>query len=176
MRTVWWLVALSTKDWQWPLSIGVSTATATFFTVGAWGALTWQTPFVVVAGLTFYTLAEYCFHRWVAHQWLYHHNVTDFHHALPENYFAAPWLLILPTAVLLWSLCTIVTGTYIATCFMASVAWSHLWQEFVHYTAHHTLAIWSLRRHHAIHHLTNDCNYGHSTTFWDHVFGTLRTK
>ena len=126
---------------------------------------------VAALGALLYTLAEYWYHRYIAHQWLDRH-MLETHHAVPDNYFAAPWPLIVPVAALLWLAAFAWLGTSGATAFMVGVSACHLWQELVHFIAHHVQIYWSLALHHNMHHYDETRNFGHSTTLWDHVFNT----
>ena len=60
----------------------------------------------------------------------------------------------------------------------AGMVTGYLWYVFVHYATHHfrprrgTYLYRARVRHARHHHLSDDGNFGVTTAFWDHVFGT----
>lgn len=133
----------------------------------------------VLAGLFLWTLAEYVIHRVVLHNVAYFRDLHDQHHASPTDLIGTPiWisLSLLAVAVLLpswWML-----GFQYGNGFTFGMTAGYLTYSFAHHILHH----WQMRpghplygwkRQHALHHFRHDeGNFGVTTLFWDHVFGT----
>lgn len=133
----------------------------------------------VLAGLFLWTLAEYVIHRFVLHNVVYFRDLHDQHHASPTELIGTPiWISfsLLAAAVLLpswWLL-----GLQYGSGFSFGMTAGYLTYSFAHHVLHH----WQMRpghplygwkRQHALHHFRHDeGNFGVTTLFWDHVFGT----
>lgn len=139
-----------------------------------------------VAGIIFWTFAEYILHRFLFH----HHPNTDKgkrinyvlhgnHHEYPrdkERLFmpAVPSLMI---ASLFFLLFYVVLGKY-AIPFFPGFMFGYLIYGSMHYAIHAwnppfkwMKGLW--RNHHLHHYKENDLGFGVSSTLWDHVFGTM---
>ncbi len=137
----------------------------------------------VLAGLAFWTLAEYIIHRVVLHNVGYFRDLHDQHHASPTELIGTPiWMSfsILAAAVVLpaWWLFGIPYGSG----FSFGVTGGYLAYSFAHHVLHHWRItpdhpLYGWKRTHALHHFRHDeGNFGVTTPFWDHVFGTALTK
>jgi sterol desaturase/sphingolipid hydroxylase (fatty acid hydroxylase superfamily) len=117
------------------------------------------------AGMVAWSLAEYIVHRFVLHGF----SATEHrrHHANPYG----------PVLTIFWQIwvCFALAYLFAGEAFVAGVLVAYAWYLFVHYQAHHgpdSLPS-ALLKHHQNHHQFASRNYGVSTTFWDHVFGTM---
>jgi sterol desaturase/sphingolipid hydroxylase (fatty acid hydroxylase superfamily) len=69
-------------------------------------------------------------------------------------------------------------GFDLGTAATAGLVTGYLWYVFVHYATHHWRPrrdsyLYRARMRHACHHhLSHSGNFGVTTAFWDHVFGT----
>jgi sterol desaturase/sphingolipid hydroxylase (fatty acid hydroxylase superfamily) len=147
--------------------------------------------FVVMflAGLAFWTLFEYFFHRYVFHfkpkgefqkriSFLFH----GVHHQYPNDKkrLVMPITLSLAIAVLLLSLTWVLFGS-LTWAYSAGFTTGYLAYDMTHYSIHHFKSpkvkwlkkVW---KSHIDHHFRDSTKgYGVSSAFWDRVFGTLQT-
>jgi len=141
-----------------------------------------------VAGLAFWTLFEYLAHRFAFHfqpggelgekiGFLIH----GVHHKYPNDplRLVMPPVVSIPLAIVMYIVFRLVLGpAYTAPAFAGFVL-GYLFYDMTHYAVHHSSIgnrRWArkLKRHHIIHHYYDDERaYGVSSTFWDHVFGTM---
>jgi sterol desaturase/sphingolipid hydroxylase (fatty acid hydroxylase superfamily) len=116
-------------------------------------------------GVVALTLAEYVVHRFVLHGFApIEHRL---HHANPDD-------AVLTIFWQIW-ICFALVYLIAGGAFVAGVLVAYAWYLFVHHCAHHgpdKLPL-PLLKHHQSHHRFATRNYGVSTTFWDHVFGTM---
>jgi len=133
-------------------------------------------------GLALWTLVEYAVHRWLYHSVPYFKDVHDAHHAEPNAHIGAPPVVCVALIFAIFfapfanthftAACGLTTGIligYMAYMLMhhAAHAWSPKPGTWLH----------GARRHHALHHFrAEECNFGITTAFWDHVFGTALEK
>jgi sterol desaturase/sphingolipid hydroxylase (fatty acid hydroxylase superfamily) len=126
-------------------------------------------------GAILWTLAEYVIHRFLFHRFAF---VRDHgrHHVHPQEYIGASPLL---TAVAFSGLIAMLVGVFgvhagggTAAGFLAG----YLGYLTLHVLMHHTSwrALDRLRANHDGHHAIASSNYGVSSPFWDHAFGTYR--
>ena len=142
----------------------------------------------VVGGIFFWTLFEYLMHRY------FFHFVTDIpilkrmlymmhgaHHDYPNDddrliMPPLPWLTI---AAILFFGFRFLLGDF-AFGFIPGMIFGYLGYIFIHYKIHTKNPPKMLKKvllHHALHHHKyNDKAFGVSSTFWDHVFGTMPPK
>ncbi|MGC2809080.1 MAG: sterol desaturase family protein [Bradyrhizobium sp.] len=117
-----------------------------------------------VAGAVAWTLAEYCVHRFVLHRLMPTRH--GLHHANPGE----------PVLTIFWQIWCCFASVYLITgrAFLAGALVAYAWYLLVHHCAHHRPDILpsALLDHHKEHHRFASRNFGVSTTFWDHVFGT----
>jgi sterol desaturase/sphingolipid hydroxylase (fatty acid hydroxylase superfamily) len=134
--------------------------------------------FHAVLGAVGWTLVEYLLHRWVYHHVAFFREAHAVHHAEPNAYFGAPPVvgIVLIFAIFFAPLATI--HPVAATGLTTGVLMGYVGYMLVHHAAHYwTLSqaswLYHARRHHALHHYhSKDCNFGITTSIWDHVFGT----
>ena len=142
-----------------------------------------------IAGLGFWTLFEYFFHRYVFHftpkgevqkriSFLFH----GVHHQYPNDKkpLVMAVTLSLAVAVLLLSLTWLLFGTW-TWAYSAGFTTGYLAYDMTHYSIHHfkppnvkwLRKVW---KSHIDHHFRDSTKgYGVSSAFWDRVFGTLQT-
>lgn len=126
----------------------------------------------MVLGVIGYTFGEYIYHRWVAHAWL--DGVDVGHHTAADEAFTTPWCLTVPFTAIMYGIMVLGGGWPFAFAFMSGFLWCHLWQEWVHWAAHHRTWSWALLERHRRHHEDEEGNFGQATGFWDWVFGTCK--
>ncbi len=131
-----------------------------------------------LGGLCLWTLLEYVLHRFVLHQLPVFRKMHAAHHADPENLVGTPtWvsavLLGVATAPL-WQRLSWPDASGLTVGLMTG----YLWYVTVHHVLHHGSFgrgsnFYRLKRRHALHHHTRlPCNFGVTTSFWDHAFGS----
>jgi sterol desaturase/sphingolipid hydroxylase (fatty acid hydroxylase superfamily) len=132
-----------------------------------------------VAGLAAWTPLEYVLHRWVLHRALWFRSRHEEHHRDPRAFVGTPtWLSIVAIASLILLPSASICGLAIGSSFTGGLTLGYLAYVAVHYATHHGhFAPGSyfsrLKRRHAIHHHSGvEGNFGVTTPFWDHVFGT----
>jgi sterol desaturase/sphingolipid hydroxylase (fatty acid hydroxylase superfamily) len=131
-----------------------------------------------LCGLMLWTLAEYLLHRFALHHWPYFSKFHQAHHDEPRAKIGAPTLFTLSfffgvAFVPVWAL----LNTIIASAFLAGFLTGYIAFAGVHEAVHHSKSQNRLMRYfkklHAIHHHGDSSrNFGVTTSFWDHVFGT----
>lgn len=137
----------------------------------------------VLVGLFVWSLAEYIIHRFVLHNVIYFRGLHDTHHATPTALIGTPiWMSfgILVVAVLLpswWLL-----GFELGNGFTFGMTTGYLAYSFAHHILHHWRILpgsylYRVKHRHALHHFRQDeGNFGVTTLFWDHVFGTALSE
>jgi sterol desaturase/sphingolipid hydroxylase (fatty acid hydroxylase superfamily) len=140
-------------------------------------ALTWAAIFA--ASLAAWTLIEYLLHRFVLHHAPLVSTLHERHHNNPNDPVGTPvWASSLSALVFVVLPAWAILGFEVATAVTAGMATGYLSYVFCHYAAHYGGAetgsrFYRLRvRHARHHHLSDEGNFGVSTSFWDHVFGT----
>jgi sterol desaturase/sphingolipid hydroxylase (fatty acid hydroxylase superfamily) len=118
-----------------------------------------------VGGAVGWTLAKYLVHRFVLH------GLTPTQHSL---HHANPDGAVLTIFWQIWA-CFALTYLIAGGAFVAGTLIAYAWYLFVHHCAHHgpDRLSFPLLEHHQSHHRFATRNYGVSTIFWDHVFGTI---
>ena len=143
---------------------------------------TWQTRVEWCAsallGGVFWTFAEYLIHRWVYHHVLFFQTVHDAHHTEPKAYIGAPPFvsiaIIVAVVFVPLAFASMVTA-YGAT---TGVLVGYCCYMLLHHSAHywvprHDSWLYHAKHHHAQHHyLSDQVNFGITTSLWDRVFGT----
>lgn len=136
-------------------------------------SLMWPVKFAI--GAAVWTLYEYALHRWFLHHFWGARELHGLHHDDQRAYVATHPIVTLAIYGAGWLLLGFDQGAFAAGFACAYVVYSAL------HTAFHYVAIppghwlFALKRHHALHHVVHDRNFGVSTTLWDRAFGTLRT-
>jgi sterol desaturase/sphingolipid hydroxylase (fatty acid hydroxylase superfamily) len=146
----------------------------------------WQTTWIYIAGMFFWTFAEYILHRFAFHLdpktetgkkivYIMHGN----HHHYPrdkQRLFMPPVpSLILSSSIFI--LLYLALGKY-AFPFFPGFMFGYLLYGTMHYAIHawNPPFAWmkGLWRNHHLHHYKNDhMGFGVSSTLWDHIFGTM---
>jgi len=156
-------------------------ATATLVTV--WRNTGYETSIWLLAaaiGALIWTLAEYIIHRFVLHRMPVFAAMHDAHHEAPLAFVGTPtWLslsVILGCVFLpAWALGSFNTASGLTVGAMAGFFWYGLVHHAIHYRKPRTLAtrlLLATRRHAQHHYSPEPGNFGVTTSFWDHVFGT----
>jgi len=131
-------------------------------------------------GAFIWTLFEYLLHRFVLHHMAPFAAMHDAHHQAPRAFVGTPtWLsmsVILGVVFLpAWALGSFNAASGLAVGVMAGFFWYGLVHHAIHYRRPRPLATRLLvaSRRHAQHHYSSESgNFGVTTSFWDHVFGT----
>jgi sterol desaturase/sphingolipid hydroxylase (fatty acid hydroxylase superfamily) len=118
-----------------------------------------------LGGVVGWTLAEYFVHRFVLH------GLAPIQHGL---HHANPDEAVLTISWQIW-VCFLLTYLVAGGTFVAGALIAYAWYLFVHHCSHHSPDSLSLTLigHHRNHHRFATRNFGVSTTFWDHIFGTM---
>ncbi len=138
---------------------------------GQWGAC-------FLAGLLVWTFVEYLVHRILYHNVAYFERLHDAHHAEPNAYIGAPPIIGVVGIILLFFVPFVWVSFVAASGVTSGVLTGYMAYMLTHHAAHFwnvppSSLFYHLRRHHALHHHHHDLgNYGITTSFWDHVFGT----
>ena len=133
-----------------------------------------------IVGLVFWTLLEYALHRVALHHMPYFSPMHGLHHASPLALIGTPtWMSvsILVSAVLIPAWLSL--GFMVADGLTIGIMLGYFWYGTVHHVIHHRandsspsyfndLRAWHLRHHYS----PKNGNFGVTTRFWDHVFGT----
>jgi len=131
------------------------------------------------AGAIGWTLLEYLLHRALFHHAPILSQIHERHHRSPNELIGTPaWASVLTGLIAVASPSWAAIGFDLGTAATAGLVSGYLWYVFVHYATHH----WRPRprsylyrarmRHARHHHLSHGGNFGVTTGFWDHVFGT----
>jgi sterol desaturase/sphingolipid hydroxylase (fatty acid hydroxylase superfamily) len=139
-----------------------------------------------VAGIVFWTLAEYLIHRYPFHYvsskawinrlvWIFH----GVHHDFPRDRLrlVMPPSASLPLAAIFYFIFLLIFGRYRVLCFFPGFITGYLIYDMMHYALHYyrfkSSVMHTLMRHHALHHYKDPTKaFGISQPFWDYVFGT----
>jgi sterol desaturase/sphingolipid hydroxylase (fatty acid hydroxylase superfamily) len=139
--------------------------------------LTWA--IVYGAGLIAWTLFEYLLHRVLFHHAPVLSQIHDRHHQSPQDLIGTlAWASAVVGLVAVASPACVALGFDLGTAATAGLVTGYLWYVFVHYATHHRQPrhnsyLYRARLRHARHHhLSHSGNFGVTTAFWDHVFGT----
>ena len=147
----------------------------------------WNQPLIssmglIISGYAVWTLFEYVLHRIVLH------HVPFFAEMHQEHHDHALQLIGTPTIVSMFLLYTaaylplsLMLGTRAGLSVMAGFMAGYISYVGVHYLVHHKGSggyrfMRKLVRQHAIHHGSEDSNFGVTTVFWDKIFGTCKAR
>lgn len=143
-----------------------------------------------LAGLFFWTLAEYLLHRFVFHYeptsaWgkYLHFMMHGVHHDYPNDSLrlVMPPVVSIPLAVLFYYLFVAVLGAAFTAPFFAGFILGYMIYDSWHYASHHFALkspgwLW-LKQYHMLHHYQDpQTRFGVSSPLWDYVFGTTAEK
>lgn len=177
-RTKWWVIPL-----VWcPVSFGM------FYVALNNGMTMGRLPYMMVAGVLFWTFLEYVLHRFLFHMkttsfWgnTFHYVLHGFHHKHPMDgsRLVMPPAMAAPIVVIIWLL----MGDWMAAyadklvlyggTILAYVCYD-LTHYFLHFGTPFNLQIRQLKRYHMIHHFKDHSNgYGITSRFWDWIFSTI---
>jgi sterol desaturase/sphingolipid hydroxylase (fatty acid hydroxylase superfamily) len=160
---------------------GAVLATAPIWT--AWRSTPYETSIwllTAVIGALIWTLTEYVIHRFVFHGMPFFAAMHDLHHEAPLAFIGtSTWLSLTFIFVCLflpgWAFGSLNTASGLSVGFMAG----YFWYGVVHHAIHHrrprmiaTRLLLASRRHAQHHYGQQPGNFGVTTSFWDHVFGT----
>jgi sterol desaturase/sphingolipid hydroxylase (fatty acid hydroxylase superfamily) len=132
----------------------------------------------VVAGVIGWTLVEYAIHRSIYHRVQPFQGYHDAHHDDPKALIGAPSVIGIVIIFAVVFLPLLPLGLPVACGGVSGFILGYFAYMMVHHASHHWdirpgTHLYALRRHHARHHYAHDLgNFGVSTSFWDHVFGT----
>ncbi|MCX5497063.1 sterol desaturase family protein [Kaistia dalseonensis] len=139
-------------------------------------ALAWLGAAVV--GLCLWTLVEYLAHRFILHKVPYFRGLHDAHHAAPGDLISTPiwmsFLVLVASFLAAWWL----LGLDLGSGAIFGLTAGYLYYSFLHHILHHWRIVpgspfYGLKHKHALHHHRHDeGNFGVTSLFWDHVFGT----
>ena len=137
----------------------------------------------VFCGVFFWSFLEYAIHRFILHNGLFFSKDHEAHHSAPKALIGTPtWLTMLIMIFGIYLPAIFVVRLGLGLMFGFGVTFGYLVYSFAHYSLHH----WNVRdegfvyrwkRLHALHHFVgSDGNFGVTSSFWDHVFGTVIRK
>ncbi len=133
-----------------------------------------------VIGALSWTLFEYILHRFVLHQIPVFAAMHDAHHEAPLAFVGTPtWLslsvILGAVFVPAWLLGSFNLASGLAVGEMAGFFWYGVVHHAIHYRRPRPIAtrlLLATRRHAQHHYGRQPGNFGVTTSFWDHVFGT----
>ena len=139
------------------------------------------TTLAFAGGLAAWTLLEYGFHRWVYHKGQTPaHEGHKIHHDQPTTLIAMPWFVVTGLFGSIWYVFGHLLQIRFVSTFAAGLLSGFVFYGLFHHLHHHLdfQRRWCrrLRAHHIIHHKYTDVNFGVTSRFWDHVFGTTYKK
>jgi len=134
-----------------------------------------------LAGFVFWTFMEYLLHRVALHRMRYFSPMHGLHHSAPLAYVGTPfWVSLAVWAAFVFAPAWWLGGLVIACGLTCGVVFGYFWYGLLHHLIHHRrpspsgayingLRAWHMRHHYS----PNKGNFGVTTSFWDHVFGTV---
>jgi sterol desaturase/sphingolipid hydroxylase (fatty acid hydroxylase superfamily) len=136
------------------------------------------------AGVFAFTFIEYGLHRWLFHAPASFATPSHVeHHHSPRDLSALPFFFSALGTFIVYSLASLVIGTPLALFLAGAVHATYFCYGALHQASHlirpaDVPFAWLRSRWaaHAIHHANPDCNFGVTTSFWDHVFGTYHPR
>jgi sterol desaturase/sphingolipid hydroxylase (fatty acid hydroxylase superfamily) len=134
---------------------------------------------IAVVGLGAWTFIEYVLHRFVLHGLRPFKRWHAAHHKRPRALICTPTLVsALLICALIFLPALLVGGAWRACALTIGLLIGYLIYALTHHATHHWRAdnVWlQHRKHwHALHHhLGQPGHYGVTSSFWDHVFGSL---
>jgi len=150
-------------------------------------------PIVValaIGGYAFWTLMEYCIHRFFFHKEFttpfgkkIHYIAHGIHHDYPNDSLR----LVMPPAINLtlaflfyWSFYAVIQDKGLTAGFFAGFVFGYMVYDLMHFASHffNFKIAWfqRIKRSHLLHHYREpNSGFGLSTIFWDRVFGTMHS-
>jgi sterol desaturase/sphingolipid hydroxylase (fatty acid hydroxylase superfamily) len=143
----------------------------------------WVMLAMTLVGLVAWTLAEYLAHRFVLHKVPGISALHQAHHDETLELIGTPTLVSLAVLFTLafWPM-TFVFGLSLSWMWIAGFLTGFIAYTFAHYAVHHLSSggyafMKRLKWQHNVHHHgSSTFNYGVTTVFWDHAFGTYSAK
>jgi len=144
----------------------------------------WAAALLAFCGGAFvFSFIEYALHRWLFHApRSFARAIHQTHHSSPLAAVAIPFPSSAGAAFLMWSYLMPIAGEQQAGFFGSGLLSGYFWYSMLHHFQHsiriRALPLRLLRRRwgaHAVHHGRSDRNFGVTTSFWDHVFGTYNS-
>lgn len=136
-----------------------------------------------ILGIVLWTLFEYLLHRFVFHHMPVLSALHERHHHRPLELIGTPaWVSVCAVVICFAVPLYFLIGTEPAAAMTSGLMTGYLTYVFVHYATHHFQAqpdsyLYRARLRHAAHHYRGgNINFGVTTAFWDHVFGTAWEK
>jgi sterol desaturase/sphingolipid hydroxylase (fatty acid hydroxylase superfamily) len=136
----------------------------------------------LVLGVFGWTFVEYVIHRSIYHRVQPFQGYHDAHHDDPKALIGAPSVLGIVLIFGVVFLPLLPLGVAVACGATSGFILGYFAYMMIHHASHHSdirpgTWLYALRRHHARHHYAPDLgNFGVSTGFWDHVFGTALAR
>jgi len=133
-------------------------------------------------GLSSWSLVEYAGHRWLYHKGrTLAHEGHKIHHQSPEVLIAMPWFVVTALFLIPWYVFAYRLRLPFISVFEAGLLTGFVSYGAFHHIIHHRFNLnysWyrKLRSQHFIHHQFPNANFGVTSRFWDHVFGTAYKK
>jgi len=134
-----------------------------------------------MAGVLAFSLIEYCVHRFLLHHVSPLREMHAEHHDHPAALVGTPtWATVALVAVLVFLPLWWQAGLNVACGLSFGLIVSYLAYGLLHHAIHHwptrkgSYLHWAKRWHGKHHQARQYCNFGVTTAFWDHVFGTVR--
>jgi sterol desaturase/sphingolipid hydroxylase (fatty acid hydroxylase superfamily) len=142
---------------------------------------------LMLAGVFFWTFAEYVLHRYVFHyigprfwQRRMHFVIHGVHHDFPHDAdrLVMPLGASIPMGATIYIALRLTLGPDLADPVMSGFGFGYLAYDGTHYAIHHfrMSSRWGkwIKRHHMIHHHTGaHARWGVSSPLWDWIFGTM---
>lgn len=137
----------------------------------------WLCPLAL--GLLMWTIVEYGAHRFILHSVEAAARIHEQHHATPGAYVGTPtWISLMCFALGGFTPALILFGWDVASGVTTGLMLGYVWYLVVHDAVHrrhlkHGSLLYRAKMHHALHHHAEvRGNYGVTSSFWDHIFGT----
>ena len=140
-----------------------------------------QWIYIPIAGYLFWTLSEYCLHKFPYHDWKSDISLGhQIHHDHPKNLMGIPWYINSTIFAAFYPLCVLLLDLHAGK---TALSMACIWLGYIGYCAlHHGTHHWdykwkwfqAVRKHHLIHHVHPETNMGISCTLWDYIFGTKK--
>jgi sterol desaturase/sphingolipid hydroxylase (fatty acid hydroxylase superfamily) len=147
----------------------------------------WKVLLLFLAGYAFWTLMEYCIHRFFFHKEFttplgkkIHYIAHGIHHDYPNDSMrlVMPPAINLTLAVLFyWLFFLVFQDKGLTAGFFSGFTFGYMVYDLMHFASHFFNFKWKwfqrIKRSHLLHHYREpNSGFGLSTVFWDRVFGT----
>lgn len=136
-------------------------------------------PLICAACVAIWTLLEYLLHRFVLHHVPWVKEMHHEHHIEEKAQIGTPtWLSLGAFAIIVFAPAYFLSDFFVTSAVTSGLMIGYLWYISVHHILHHwhfdhSSYVYGLKRRHALHHhFDKSANFGVTSNFWDHVFGT----